>query len=219
MHIIPIEYQEQYTKVLTYIKTYKNGMTSDNMKSYGIEYKMNYGVSMIDLKRLAERYRRDHSFAELLWEKGWRETYILSTLMDEPEIYSLELLETKVENAPTFEILEQLAYNIAWQLDFLDQLFARIKDWSKTEMQYFLLKSTTYQLMHKKIDAQTAWRRIKNYSYSDNAAILNVLQNLLLRITNNDSSLHNEVVAYCAQQDSESWKMLTDVIQEYGILN
>lgn len=218
MDIIPIKYQEQYAKILAYINAYKNGITSDNMKSYGIDYENNFGVSMVDLKRIAGRYQHDFDFADLLWQKKWRETYILSTLLDEPEKYSIELLEKRIETAPTFEILEQLAYNIAWQVDFLDELFVRITDWSKSEIQYFMLKCTTYQLMHKKIDAISAWERISAYSYSDNAAILNVLQNLLLRITNSDQTLHPHVVTYCEKQSSESWKMLTEVIRDYGVL-
>jgi len=217
MEFIPLEYQEQYAQILSYINAYKNGVTSDTMSSYGIVYEKNYGVSMIDLKRIAERYRKDSSLAKILWNKGWRETFILSTLIDEPEKYSLELFEVKVESAPTLEILEQLAYNLAWKLDFLDLMFERVTDWSATPIQYFLLKVTTYQLMHKKISPTEAWQRVSNYSYSENSAILNVLQNLLLRITGSENSLHQNVIDYCAKQDSEPWKMLTDVVREYGV--
>lgn len=218
MEFIPLEYQEQYAQILAYINAYKNGVTSDNMKSYGIVYEMNYGVAMPDLKRIAERYSPDRVFAEILWSKGWRETYILSTLLDEPGKYSLNLLEEKIESAPTYEVLEQLAYNIAWQVDFLDALFARVTVWDKMEIQYFLLKSTTYQLMRKRINAIDAWRRVSKYSYSDNATILNVLQNLLLRITGSDNDLHPEVIDYCEEQTSELWKIMTDVVREYGVL-
>lgn len=217
IEFIPIEYQEQYAQLLSYINAYKNGITSDSMTSYGIAYEKNYGVSMIDLKRIAERYRKDHDFANILWEKGWRETYILATLLDEPDKYSVDLLEIKVESSPTFEILEQLAYNLAWQVDFLDILFERVQDWTPTSIQYFLLKSTTYQLMHDKLTAQEAWKRISQYPLSDGASILSILQNLLLRITSSDNSLHQEIVDYCARQEGESWKMLTGVLRDYGV--
>ena len=217
MEFIPIEYQEQYAQLLAYINAYKNGVTSDGMTSYGIAYEKNYGVSMIDLKRIAERYRKDHSFAKILWNKGWRETYILSTLIDEPEKYSLELLEMKVESTPTLEILELLAYNLAWKVDFLDLMFERVKNWEPTDIQYFLLKSTTYQLMHKKITATEAWGRISKYTFTNNIAILNVLQNLLLRITGDDNSLHADAINYCEKQEGESWETLTEVVREYGV--
>lgn len=217
MEFIPIEYQEQYAQILAYINAYKNGVTSDGMTSYGIAYEKNYGVSMIDLKRIAERYRKDHSFAKILWNKGWRETYILSTLLDEPEKYSLALLEMKVESTPTLEILELLAYNMAWKVDFLDLMFERVQDWEPTDIQYFLLKSTTYQLMNKKSLPADAWARISKYTFGDNVAILNVLQNLLLRITGSDNSLHADVISYCEKHEGESWKTLTEVIREYGV--
>lgn len=217
MEFIPIEYQEHYAQVLDYINAYKNGVTSDAMSSYGIFYEKNYGVSMIDLKRIAERYRKDYAFAKILWDKGWRETYILSTLLDDADKYSLELLEVKVESAPTFEVLEQLAYNLAWKVDFLDLMFERVKDWEPSMIQYFLIKSTTYQLMKEKITAKNAWERIAQYPFSNNTAILNVLQNLFLRITSSDNDLHQEVVNYCSKQEGEPWKMLTDVVRDYGV--
>lgn len=218
MEFIPIEHQEDYSKILEYINAYKNGVTSDAMISYGINYDKNYGVSMIDLRRIADRYPSNHALAQLLWNKGWRETYILSTLIDQPEKYTAESLKPKVATAPTFEVLEQLAYNLAWQMPFLDHFFTQVNDWDNTQMQYFLTKSTTYQLMKKTITAHDAWQRIKQYTFSDNTAILTVLQNLLLRITADDHTLHPEAIAYCQRYNTPTWHMLTEVVREYGVL-
>jgi len=217
MDLIPIEFQQHYKQILDYINAYKNGVTSDTMQSYGIHYEKNFGVSIIDLKRISERFRNSHDLANLLWEKGWRETYILSTLIDEAQTYSVDLLAHRVSGAPTFEILEQFAYNVAWQVDCLDAYFDQVEDRESKEMLYFLIKSTTYQLMKKKITAKAALERISKFTFSDEPTILNVLQNLLLRICADDNSLHKATVELCESYTGESWKMLSEIIREYGI--
>ena len=216
MDIIPIEHQKDYKLILDYINAYKNGVTSDAMYSYGISYKKNYGVSMISLRSIAERFKCSHAFANLLWKKGWRETYILATMLDDVQVYNIELLDQRVSESPTFELLEQLAYNLAWRLDFLDEYFAKTVDRDSQQMHYFLIKCTTYQLMQKTLSSKSAFERISKFTFSDNVAILSVLQNLLLRITNVDNALHAEVVAYCEQYKSDAWLTLTEVIREYG---
>ncbi len=217
MDFIPVEFQKDYKHILEYINAYKNGVTSDTMKSYGINYKKNYGASMISLRSIAERFEVSNGLANLLWKKEWRETYILSTLIDDASVYDLQKLDNRVKQAPTLEVLEQLAYNLAWKLDFLDDFFATVAEHDSMEIHYFLIKSTTYQLMNKKIKAADAFNRISKYTFSDNVAILNVLQNLLLRITSENNDLHADVVAFCAQNQGASWEMLTEVIREYGI--
>lgn len=218
MEFIPIEYQERYKQLLDYINAYKNGATSDSMKAYGVDYEKNYGVAMPDLRKIADRYRNDHDLANILWNKGWRETYILSTLLDEPEKYSLEILITRVESSPNYEVLEQLAYNIAWKVEVLDEYFPKVENWDSKLQQYFIIKSTTYQLMNKVISPMKAWVRISKYPTSDNVAILSILQNLMLRITSEAPELQQEVVNYCNAHDTATWKNLGDVIQEYGVI-
>lgn len=218
MNLIPIQFQDDYKKILDNINAYKNGVTADAMQSYGIAYKMNFGASIIDLRRVAERYEKNQEFSQLLWDKGWRETYIMSTLLDDTKTYTIELLRQRLESAPTYEILEQLAYNTAWQLPFLDTYFETVKESKEDMIQYFLLKSTTYQLMKKNISASAAWKRLSPFTINDNASLMNVLQNLLLRITADDNSLHQEVIDYCAKQKTERWDMLTQIIKDYGVL-
>lgn len=218
MEIIPFEHQEDYKKILEYINAYKNGITSDSMQSYGIVYTKNYGVSMIDLRRIADRYSKSHNFAKLLWQKGWRETYILSTLIDNEEAYTVDLLKAKVDSSPTFEVLEQLAYNMAWKLDLIDDYCKIVNNWQDELKQYFIIKVSTYQLMNKKLDASSVWKRIASLTFSDKAAILNILQNLLLRITANENSLHPDVVKYCSDYNGDAWATLTEVVREYGVL-
>lgn len=218
MNIIPLQHQEDYEQLLKHINAYKNGITSEAMQSYGIEYKQNFGASIIDLRRVAERFENNEELAQLLWDKAWRETFILSTLLDDATKMTSEKLEKRLDSAPALEVLEQLAYNLAWQLPYLDTFFRNIKQKDTEKTQYFLLKCSTYQLMKKQTTAQTIWTRIKAFDFNDQAGIMNILQNLMLRISAADHSLHKDIINYCAQREGERWQMLKDIVKEYGIL-
>lgn len=218
MNIIPIAHQDDYEQLLKHINAYKNGVTSDSMQAYGIDYEKNFGVSIIDLRRVSERFSQSAELAQLLWDKGWRESYILATLLEVPDKMTITKLSNRISSAPTLEVLEQLAYNIAWKLSILDEYFLSKQDSLDEKIQYFLLKSSTYQLMNKKATALEIWQRIKPFNFIDQAGILNILQNLMLRITAADNSLQAEVVDYCSNKKGERWQMLTNVIEEYGVL-
>ena len=218
MKIIPLQHQEDYEQLLKHINAYKNGITSEAMQSYGIDYKQNFGASIIDLRRVAERFNNNEELAQLLWDKAWRETFILSTLLDDATAMSSEKLESRLSSAPALEVLEQLAYNLAWQLPYLDAFFRNIKQKDEEKTQYFLLKCSTYQLMKKQATAQEIWTRIKAFDFTDQAGIMNILQNLMLRITAADHSLHQDVIDFCAKQKGERWQMLKNIVEEYGVL-
>ena len=76
--------EQQYRDLLEQIKLYRSGEVADLMKERGIQYKMNWGVSLIDLRALAAAGAPSHLLALKLWNKQWRGTMILATLGDEP---------------------------------------------------------------------------------------------------------------------------------------
>ena len=72
------ETERKFQQILRLIKTKKNGDVSDLMNKKGIRYKINWGVSIFELREIANQYEPDHVLALKLWNKDWRETMILS---------------------------------------------------------------------------------------------------------------------------------------------
>lgn len=122
------ETEEQYQNLLRAIKLRKSGEVSDAMNHQGISYKLNWGVSIIDLRDLAQTYQRDHLLALKLWNKQWRETMILATLLDEPSEVSEEQMDFWTKSFETTEIAEQASANLWCKTKFA---FIKALEWCR----------------------------------------------------------------------------------------
>ena len=58
-----------------------NGVVSQNMRSYGSEYRINWGVSLLHLKEMAAEYEPDSEVARILWHDYVRESRIMALLL------------------------------------------------------------------------------------------------------------------------------------------
>ena len=58
-----------------------NGVTAQSMRSKGLDYKLNWGTNIIDLKTMAQEYGKDYDLAVALWKESIRECKILATLI------------------------------------------------------------------------------------------------------------------------------------------
>lgn len=122
------ETEKQYQQLLRQIKLRKNGDVSTSMKRQGIEYKQNWGVSVVELRDLAKNYKPDHLLALKLWNKQWRETMILATLLDEPEKVTEEQMDFWTKSFENREIAEQASTNLWVKTKFA---FAKAIEWSR----------------------------------------------------------------------------------------
>ena len=87
------ETEQKFQQILMLVKSRKSGEVADLMKLKGINYKMNWGVSIIDLREIAKQFEPDHLLALKFWNKQWRETMILATLIDEPKLVTEEQID------------------------------------------------------------------------------------------------------------------------------
>ncbi|WP_423126341.1 DNA alkylation repair protein [Gaoshiqia sp. Z1-71] len=116
------ETEKIFQELLAKIRLRKNGETVAQMKAHGIVYKMNWGASVISLRELSRQYEKNHLLALKLWNKQWRETMILATLLDEPEKLTEEQMDFWTKSFEQAEIAEQAVANL-----FVYSKFAFIK--------------------------------------------------------------------------------------------
>ncbi len=98
--------------ILKEIRLYESGPTIDGMKRLGINYHKNFGVSLINLKKIAEKYKPDHQLAELLRTKNFRETLILSFMIEDSEKLTVSKTEELFKYINNQELAEQFVINI-----------------------------------------------------------------------------------------------------------
>ena len=132
----------QFRELLAKIRRLKNGETVVQMKAYGLVYKINWGASVISLRDLAKSYERNHLLALKLWNKQWRETMILATLLDEPDKVTEEQLDFWTKSFTTTEIAEQAVANL-----FVHTKFAYVKALEWCRGKKHLVRYTGLHLM------------------------------------------------------------------------
>jgi hypothetical protein len=100
------ETELQFQTILSLIKQRKNGEVSDLMCQKGLKYKLNWGVSLIELRNIAAMFKPDHLLALKLWNKQWRETMILASMLDEPAKVTEEQIDIWTKSFENTEIAE-----------------------------------------------------------------------------------------------------------------
>lgn len=112
------ETERIFQEIISKIKPLQNGEVADSMLKRGVAYKVNYGVSIPLLRQLAGGYAKNHLLAMKLWNKQWRETMILATLLEEPDEVTENQIDFWVKNFPSIEIAEQAAMNLFYKTGF-----------------------------------------------------------------------------------------------------
>lgn len=100
-----------------------NGEAARSMHDKGLEYKLNWGASLPDLRSMAAEYGKDYDLAAALWKEDIRECKILATFImpvekhdentdDGHPCMTADLAELWMEQTETAEIVEIAAMNL-----------------------------------------------------------------------------------------------------------
>lgn len=127
-----------------------NGIASASMRGYGLNYKLNFGVSIQKIKEIAARYESDKDLAETLWLDGTRELKILATLLYPTEQFTIETANRWVAQIPNQEIREQICVNLFQTTDFADEVSL---EWINNEDDN--VRSTGYWLLVRRLLTKT----------------------------------------------------------------
>lgn len=100
--------EQEFRQILAKIRAAKSGETVDLMKKNGLNYKTNWGASIISLREIAKQYEPNHLLALKLWNKQWRETMILAAMLDTPKEVTEEQMDYWTKSIDTSEMAEVL---------------------------------------------------------------------------------------------------------------
>lgn len=120
--------EEKYRQLLKLIQSRKNGDVARLMDQKGMKYKMNWGVSVIELREIAKGFEPNHLLALKLWNKEWRETRILATLLDNPAEVTEQQMDFWTKSCETIEMAEQTSTNLWVKTKFA---FAKALEWCR----------------------------------------------------------------------------------------
>ena len=132
----------QYSDILEMLKSLSNPQAIEGMAKYGITPKRTYGVSIPNLRKIAKETETDHELAQQLWASGIRETRILASMTDGPEVVTEEQMESWVKDFDYWEICDQCCQNLFEKTRFAYQ---KAVEWSSKDKEF--IKRAGFVLM------------------------------------------------------------------------
>lgn len=113
---------EQTTETVKQIKQsfrlFMNGSASRSMRDKGLEYKINWGVPLPQLREMASAYGKDYDLAVALWHEPIRECKIMATMIMPFERVTKAVAESWANDIATTELAEIASFNLFRHLDF-----------------------------------------------------------------------------------------------------
>lgn len=118
-----------------------DGAVAQSMRDKGVDYKLNWGATLPRLREMADEIRPtdEDSQYELsieLWKENVRECKILATMLMPPERMLPEVCDIWMEQIPSQEMAEQVAFNL-WQ--HLTYAAEKAYQWIASEQEYYQL--------------------------------------------------------------------------------
>ena len=95
-----------------------DGSIAQSMRDKGVDYHLNWGVTLPRLREKADEIGKDYDLAIALWKENVRECKILATMIMPPGEILPEVVDIWMEQTETIEIAEQAAMNLYQHLPY-----------------------------------------------------------------------------------------------------
>ncbi len=123
------ETEQLFQEIFKKIQILRNGETHHEMKKFGLNYQKALGATIVNLREIGGEYQKNHLLAHKLWTKGFRESKILASMLEEPDKVTEEQLERWFEEMDSNELLEQVSMNLFQHLPNIQDL---VVEWMKS---------------------------------------------------------------------------------------
>ena len=98
--------------IIKRLKSLSNSKSIAGMSGFGITPQKTYGVSIPNLRKIAKEIGVNHQLAKKLWSLNIRETRILASMIDDPQIVTETQIEKWVKEFDYWEICDQCCMNL-----------------------------------------------------------------------------------------------------------
>ena len=115
---------------------------SENMKTFAIRYVKSYGIRLPQIRKVAKQCGKDHDLALKLWNHGYHETYLLATLVEEPQKVDSVQLNGWVNSFYSWDLVDQACINL---LRFIPEARDNIFLWCNSQEEF--VKRTAFSLI------------------------------------------------------------------------
>lgn len=135
MKFFPVnpEVDEKIEKIMRQIRHLKNGETAEQIEKSGAHYPVNFGVSLVHLRKMGTELESENALAQRLWYRRIRETMILATMVADYNAMGQEEVNNWGEMLSTIELSEQLGRNFLVKQEVPEKILI---DWLKCDHFY-----------------------------------------------------------------------------------
>ena len=95
-----------------------DGAVAQSMRDKGVDYHLNWGVTLPRLREKADEIGKNYNLAIALWKENVRECKILATMVMPADVILPEVVDIWMEQTETVEIAEQASMNLYQYLPY-----------------------------------------------------------------------------------------------------
>ena len=120
-------------QVIANLKQHTNAGAVEDMARFGIKPAHALGISIPTLRKLAKEIGRNQALAVALWASGIHEARILASMIAEPQLVSIELMEAWVNDFDTWDLCDQVCGNL---FDKTPYAYQKATEWCQQEKEF-----------------------------------------------------------------------------------
>ena len=120
-------------QIFANLKQRANAQAVEGMARFGIRPAQALGISMPTLRKLAKEIGRDQALALALWNSGFHEARILTSMIAEPQRVAAELMEERVNDVEAWDVCDQVCGNL---FDKTPYAYQKAKEWCQREKEF-----------------------------------------------------------------------------------
>lgn len=132
----------EFNEIITELENLADADYTKSMKKFAISYVKSYGIRLPQIRKIAKKCGKNHDLAEKLWNHGYHETYLLATMVEEPDKVTSKQLDEWVNAFYSWDLVDQACINL---LRFLPQARENIFIWCDSDKEF--VKRTAFSLI------------------------------------------------------------------------
>lgn len=132
----------EFNEIITELENLTDADYTKSMKKFAIGYVRSYGVRLPQIRKIAKKCGKNHDLAEKLWNHEYHETYLLATMVEEPDKVTSKQLDEWVNTFYSWDLVDQACINL---LRFLPVACENIFIWCDSDKEF--VKRTAFSLI------------------------------------------------------------------------
>lgn len=165
-----------------------NGVISTSMRNKGMDYKIIFGLSLPQLRNIAEKYSFNKEVAEILWKEDIRESKLLATMIYPYEEMNIEVAKLWINDIRFTEVADISTMFLFSKFSYADKLIIDNINSEDDNKKYFAMRLFIRLVINKTDINSNIITMVKEaanrYINSDNIAVATIANDIILRLEN-----------------------------------